>query len=340
MRTAARLHTDYSPCMSTSHVIERRRYLRFPAMGKRLSAPGRVLRRLWSLVFLPYGLAVAWMKGVPGLGFHLRCVRLGLRALAASESRRAFLLIARPMDSFRYFEFEFAFGAARDAKVRRYLDVSSPRLLPFMIVEVTPDLIADMLNPQPDDLKETAATATAVGLRARCRLDGCLIEDTPFAEETFDLITSISVIEHIPEDTRAVVTMWRLLRPSGKLVITVPCAKESCEEYTNLDEYGLLSKDKEGFVYWQRYYDRSALAERIWSVTGEPTRMSIFGERQPGKYDDNVNRKRSDPAYPYWREPIMMGTEYRYFDSLDDLPGMGVVAMEFIKPPSVPKSRT
>ena len=324
--------------MNTPHVIGRRRYLSFPAPGKRVSPHWRVLHRLWSLVFLPYGLAVAWMKGAPGLGVRLRCVRFGLRPLLAGDFRRAFVLIANPMDSFRYFEFDFAFGAVRGAKVDRYFDVSSPRLLPLMIVQTRPGLTADMLNPQPGDLKETAATARALGLLARCRFDGRLIEDAPFADGTFDLITSISVVEHIPEDTRAIATMWRLLRPNGKLVITVPCAKESSEEYTNFDEYGLLSKDKEGFVYWQRYYDHSALAERIWSVTGQPTRMRIFGERQAGNYDENVMRKRSDPAYPYWREPIMMGTEYGYFDSLDDLPGMGVIAMEFIKPPAAPKS--
>lgn len=325
--------------MNTPHVIDRRRYLSFPAMGKRPGLPWRVLHRLWGLAFLPYGLAVAWMKGAPGLGVRLQCVSLGWRALLAGDFRRAFVLIANPMDSFRYFEFDFAFAAVQGATVDRYFDVSSPRLLPLMIVRSRPGLTADMLNPQARDLRDTTAVAKTLGLLARCRLDGRLIEDVPFAEGTFDLITSISVIEHIPEDTGAIATMWRLLRPGGKLLITVPCAKESCEEYTNLDEYGLLSKDKEGFVYWQRYYDHAALAERIWSVTGQPTRMRIFGERRLGNYDRNVARKRSDPAYPFWREPIMMATEYGYFESLDALPGMGVVAMEFIKPSAAPKSR-
>ena len=323
--------------MNTNNIIERRRFLTFHEAGKALNPLWRLLRRLWSVAFLPYAIASAWLKGAPGMGCRMRCIGFGMRALAAGDVRRACLLITDPMDSVRYFEFAFAFGAARGAQMGRYLDVSSPRLLPFMILKSLPGLTADLLNPLPDDLGETAAMATSTGLRARCRLGGALIENAPFADETFDLITSISVVEHIPNDTQAIATMWRLLRPNGKLIITVPCARESCEEYTNLDEYGLLATDKEGYVYWQRYYDRAALAERIWSITGEPTRARIFGERKIGSYDHNVTRKRTDPTYPYWREPIMMATEYGVFDTLDELPGMGVIAMEFTKPATTRK---
>jgi hypothetical protein len=38
------------------------------------------------------------------------------------------------------------------------------------------------------------------------------------------------------------------------------------------------------------------------------------------------------PFYPFWREPYMMATEYKSFTSIDELPGEGVVMLEFIKP--------
>jgi len=287
---------------------------------------------LWSLAFLPFALAIAWIRGVPGMGARVRCIAFGLRALVSGDVRRAFTLIVNPMDSFRYFEYDFALQAVRNATVARYLDVSSPRLLPFMVLASRPDLEADMLNPSVVDLKETSAVSASLGLAARCRYHSSLIDDVVFADGTFDLITTISVVEHITEDTRAIATMWRLLRPEGKLVITVPCAREACEEYTNIDEYGLLAKDKDGFVYWQRYYDQSALADRIWSVTGAPARMRIYGERRAGTYDENVERKRTDPSYEYWREPILMADGFSEVDTFEQLPGMGVVAMEFVKP--------
>jgi hypothetical protein len=34
---------------------------------------------------------------------------------------------------------------------------------------------------------------------------------------------------------------------------------------------------------------------------------------------------------PFCREPYMMGREYRYFESIDELPGMGVIGLEFRK---------
>ena len=35
--------------------------------------------------------------------------------------------------------------------------------------------------------------------------------------------------------------------------------------------------------------------------------------------------------YPFWRESLMMGKEYRDFERIRDLPGLGVVVMEFVK---------
>lgn len=315
-----------------NHVIERRRNLTFPA---RRPAPHRVvraLRRLWGLAATPFLLGAARLYGAPGLAVRIHCMGLGARAMASGHLRRGLTLIDNPMDSLRYFELDVALKAVGQRRLLRYLDVSSPRLLPVMILRRHPDLVADLLNPITDDLRETAATLAALGLGKRCRLSGALIENVDYPEQSFDLITSISVIEHIADDSRAIARMWSLLRPGGSLLITVPCARESCEEYTSLDEYGLLAKDRDGYVYWQRYYDEAALSQRIFSITGQPTKVEIFGEKRPGSYDENVRQKRIDQSYPYWREPLMMGREYRRFARLEQLPGMGVIAMEFIKP--------
>jgi SAM-dependent methyltransferase len=317
--------------MNTSHTITRKRYLSFGPASPRLAAGVRLARRAWSLVVLPYTLTAAWIEGAPGMPCRLACISLGLRALLRGDISRALRLITDPMDSFRYFEVEFAARVARDQPIQNYLDVSSPRLVPIMVLKQHRSAVSDLLNPLEQDLAETAALTASLGLSARCTLHTAFIEHAGLAPESFDLITSISVVEHIPDDSQAIASMWRLLRPNGKLVLTIPCAREACDEYTDLDEYALFSKDEKGFVYWQRYYDEEALAKRIWSITGRPTSMKILGERRPGSYDDNVRRKRTDPTYPYWREPIMMAREYSLFPSFDDLPGMGVVAMEFTK---------
>ena len=139
------------------------------------------------------------------------------------------------------------------------------------------------------------------------------------------------MIEHIPEDANAIESIWRLLKPGGKLILTVPCARVATEEYTNIDEYELFDRMDEQFVFWQRYYDRTALQSRIWDITGPPESFAIFGEKVAGSYDRNVMRKRSFANYPYWREPLMMAREYTYFDSVEALPSMGVIGMVFTK---------
>ena len=47
-------------------------------------------------------------------------------------------------------------------------------------------------------------------------------EELPFPAETFDLILSHEVLEHVQDDRRSVSEMARVLRPGGRMVIFVP----------------------------------------------------------------------------------------------------------------------
>ena len=47
----------------------------------------------------------------------------------------------------------------------------------------------------------------------------------PYADGTFELITSISVIEHIPAVEKALAEMFRCLKPGGRLLLTTDCAE-------------------------------------------------------------------------------------------------------------------
>jgi len=52
----------------------------------------------------------------------------------------------------------------------------------------------------------------------------------PRIAEQFDLITCISVLEHIPDHRRAIDGMFKLLKPAGYLVLTFPYNEERCVE--------------------------------------------------------------------------------------------------------------
>ena len=44
----------------------------------------------------------------------------------------------------------------------------------------------------------------------------------PFANDSFDYVICSEVLEHIPDDRKAVAEMTRVLKPEGTLVISVP----------------------------------------------------------------------------------------------------------------------
>lgn len=308
-------------------------YLKFPEPYKRVSRPQRIKHTLTGFILFPIYWAMAYVTRTPGLAFRGLCVLKGVRLLLRKRDVvRAYHLIVTPLDSVRYFEFDFMWKTIKRIQVQTYLDVSSPRLLPLMVLGRKSNLEAELINPDKSDLPETISLANDFGVADRCHFHDCLIEQAPLKTNSFDLITSMSVIEHIPDDKGAIRKMWDLLKPGGVLVISIPCAAKASEEYTNLNDYGLINTDENGFVFWQRYYDEKLIADRIYSITGAPRRFRIYAEKKAGSYNQNVTQKRTDPFYPYWREPLMMGLQYEYKEQLDDLPGMGVIALEFVKP--------
>ena len=308
-------------------------YLRFPEPYKRVPRIKRLAHILAGLMLFPVYWGMAYVVRTPGLAFRVLCAMKGMRLLLRERDYvRAYGLIVAPLDSVRYFEFDFMWNAVKRIKIGSYLDVSSPRMLPLMIADRTANLVADLINPDKKDLRMTISLAKSFGVADKCRFHGSLIEDAPLKPESFDLITSMSVIEHIPADRGAIQKIWNLLKPGGVLLLSIPCAAKASEEYTNLNDYELIDTDESGFVFWQRYYDEALIQQRIYSITGLPRRFQIYAEKEAGSYNQNVTQKRSDPFYPYWQEPLMMGMQYEYKGRLADLPGMGVIAMEFVKP--------
>jgi SAM-dependent methyltransferase len=282
----------------------------------------------------PYYLA-AQKLNTPGLDLHKNASNLAKKLLLKSRdlklSKELWRAALYPMDLTRYFEFEFVWQSIGSNPTGKWLDVSSPRILPLMFLEQYPDLSIDLLNPDASDLETTRSWLNLTGWNHRVQTYGCLVEETPFQENTFDIITSVSVIEHIPQDVAAIKEIWKLLKPGGKLIITLPCAAEASEEYVNIDFYKLLNEDDKGFTFLEYIYNERLLEERFYPITGEPTRIIIYGENSKGELRNNLVYRWSGKLYPNWQEPYYMGKNYKYFDKIDLSPGEGVVGLEFIK---------
>jgi SAM-dependent methyltransferase len=297
-----------------------------------------ILRQLWQalagILLMPWYLMIAWILKTPGITLHFKCVILALRLLFSMRIslRKCFELIYLPMDSTRYFEFHELFNSLAHISFRKYLDVSSPRLVPLIIIKQNKAVNADVINPDVRDLQATEQLADALGLTDRCRFTNSKIETAEFVPGTFDLITCISVLEHIPSDRDAVDKMWSLLRPGGRLILTLPCRNQTLEQYINYNNYGVLSPGVDGYTFWQRYYDNERLYAVIYKITGEPVKMAVYGEKSNGLFYRNfVMKHLLRFLYPFWRESYMVSKEYRYFKTIDELPGEGVVMLEFVK---------
>ena len=51
---------------------------------------------------------------------------------------------------------------------------------------------------------------------------GALPDGIPFSDGEFDLITMLDVLEHVDDDAASVKTLYRLLKPRGLAIVTVP----------------------------------------------------------------------------------------------------------------------
>ncbi len=309
-----------------------KKYLSYPKRSESVSLGSKLVHAVKSLFAFPIYIMLAYLNGAPGIPFRFKCIQLSMRMLLKGcNPKSVYNVLVTPMDSVRYFEFDFMWNSIRNLNLTKYLDVSSPRLFPTLMLQKYPNLVADLINPDKKDLPLTKTLINKLGLATRCNFHAELISEINLEPESFDVVTCISVLEHIPNDIEAVSKMWSLVKLGGKLLISVPCASSSSEEYININEYELIEQDKDGFVFWQRYYDEHLIQQKIFNITGQPDYYEIYAEKKSGNYQANVYEKRTNPNYPYWREPFMMSQEYEYKSKLSELPGMGVIAMEFIK---------
>jgi SAM-dependent methyltransferase len=94
--------------------------------------------------------------------------------------------------------------------------------------------------------------------------------DVPFKDEAFDLIICVHVLEHVPDDRRAMRELARVLRPGGSAMILVPIVLEQ----PTLEDPAISTPEQRKHHYWQadhvRLYGgdfRDRLAEEGFDVT-------------------------------------------------------------------------
>ena len=306
-----------------------------------------IRRRLRFLVLAAASLAaavVAVILRAPGQRFGWAGRWFGLRAMLARQKVGRDLVLT-PVHIVRYWEFPFTLRhVPRDAK--DCLDVGSPRLFPLYLANRRRELRVRVINPDHADTATTAALARVLG-RANVEAEAISVADLGHEDARYDAIWSISVIEHIHDDADgdAMALLYGLLRPGGRLIVTVPVDRRAWDEYRERDTYNLgLPRGPQGY-FFQRWYDEAAIRTRLLASVGGANDGSAgsaqasistawFGERQPGRfarYEQDWMRRGHRRSV--W-DPIEIARGYRTYASWAEMPGQGVCGIAITKPRS------
>jgi SAM-dependent methyltransferase len=89
------------------------------------------------------------------------------------------------------------------------------------------------------------------------------LEELPWQDDTFDLITSLDVVEHTPDDRRALAELRRVSKPGGWLLLTVPA-------------YQTLWSLHDVANHHFRRYNRATLAGPARDAGWQVERMTFF----------------------------------------------------------------
>ena len=243
-------------------------------------------------------------------------------------------MVCNPVSIVRYFEFAFGLESANWNLMSKCLDVSSPRLFYLYLLHTYDHITFDVLNPDLQDLQETAEYLKVLKLTDRVTLTNCDIMSISTERNDYDLISSISVLEHIPDsqDKLALGKLWELLRPGGRLIITVPCANVYSEEWRETDVYGQGNPEKEGKFFFQRFYDMPAIKERIIDeLDVEPIIIKVFGEKKEGAYAEYEKRWIAAGLWETIKDPYYIARDYQLYSQITDLKGIGICGLVFEK---------
>jgi SAM-dependent methyltransferase len=187
------------------------------------------------------------------LPLYALSVRLGLRyLLRRGYLREAVIRVVIPLEPSRYLELPWARGALGARAGERVLDLASPKLLAVALSRAGVEVVS---------VDRFAAEIEAWrGLAPDVRLEVADGRRLPFEDGSFDRAYSVSVLEHIQGEgaAEALRELGRVVRPGGRVAVTLPFAAEAREEWRDEALYG---GEEGGRVFFQLWYDAARVAQ-------------------------------------------------------------------------------
>jgi SAM-dependent methyltransferase len=105
------------------------------------------------------------------------------------------------------------------------------------------------------------------------------LQNTPFRDATYDFIFASHVLEHIPDDQKAIREIRRILKPGGIAILPVPVVCEKTIEYPEPNPNEAYHMRAPGFDYFDKY-------KPYFSRVEMRTSDSLSERFQPFIYED------------------------------------------------------
>jgi SAM-dependent methyltransferase len=209
-------------------------------------------------------------------------VGLGLRRLARhGYLREAAIRVVVPLDPSRYLELPEALRELNARPGERVLDLASPKLLAVVLARSGVDVTSvDQLESEIDGWRKL--TAGEPNLRFEVA-DGRALS---FADASFDHAYSVSVLEHIPEpgDEQALHELARVTKPGGRIVVTLPHAREYREDWRDAPVYADQGAAGERH-FFQRWYNAARLERLAAAAPSLELVSTVVSRLQPNLND-------------------------------------------------------
>ncbi len=245
-------------------------------------------------------------------------------------------LLFNPVSIVRYFEYDFALKNITKYSLsnKRALDISSPYLLGFYC-NLNLNIDYTYLNPDANDFNLVKKYSKKILNKHNFKAETGDATKLSYPDESFDLVISISVIEHIDNDGDiiAIKEMMRVLKKNGILILTFPVSKSFEIEYTDNDTYGLNVSKANNKFFFQRLYDESSIKERLIKNITDFTilEQQIFGENEYGFYNKYSERWKKYGLLETVKDPFYISRYFNTLNSFDEIKKTAVIGITLRK---------
>lgn len=101
------------------------------------------------------------------------------------------------------------------------------------------------------------------------------LQKLPFEDQSYDFVYASHVLEHIPNDEKAISEIRRILKPNGIAILPVPLVAEKTIEYPEPNPHEDYHVRAPGFDYFDRYDRYFSKVDKI-SSDSLPSRYQLF----------------------------------------------------------------